>query len=350
MEIDDTFQVTAFAYDERRELHFRIVETLDINGLMRTVPLPFGASGEKVIDLFSRNGINTPLTSVEKNVLLRHIHGQNPKRRVSATAQVGWHKAGHGLVFVLPNRKFGPAAKKFHFVPESPARYAKYRRAGTLSSWQENVAALATGNSLTMFAIMAAFAGPLMHLLNIETGGFQIVADSSTGKSTSLIVGGSVWGGGSASGFVETWLLTANALDLLAAAHCDGFLLLDEAGLASQSKPSDVANLILNAIYRLTSGEEKARFTDVGPRGIWRLLFIGTSELTLDQLAMQAGQPVKPGQRVRFPDIVFDGGKGMGVFEELHSAATPQQFAEMLKDAALHHYGTPGITFLRKFG
>src|SRR5688572_26282095 len=113
MEIDDTFHVAAFAYDKRRELYFRIVKAPDINGTVRTVRLPFGISGERVFDLFSRNGINTPLTSAEKIAVLRRIQSQNPKRRVFATAQVGWHNAGGGLVYVHPNRKFGPAAKKF---------------------------------------------------------------------------------------------------------------------------------------------------------------------------------------------------------------------------------------------
>jgi hypothetical protein len=348
MQMSDKVRVIAFAKDKWREHFFRVLKFTNIDGVECTALLPIRASTDAILDLLGRHGYKTPIVSSSKAALLRDIEGQNPKRVDPATAQIGWHDTDNGCFFVHPSRNFGPTTQKFYFEPESPARFAKYRQAGTLSSWQENVAALATGNSLTMFATMAAFAGPLMRLLNIETGGFQIVADSSTGKSTSLIVGGSVWGGGGASGFVETWLLTANALDLLAAAHCDGFLLLDEAGLASQSKPSDAANLILNAVYRLTSEEEKIRFTDVGPGGTWRLLFIGTSELTLDQLAVQAGQPVKPGQRVRFPDIVFNGGKGMGVFEELHSAATPQQFAEMLKDAALQHYGTPGIAFLKK--
>jgi hypothetical protein len=52
------------------------------------------------------------------------------------------------------------------------------------------------------------------------------------------------------------------------------------------------------------------------------LLLVGTSELTLDQLAVRAGQSLNPGQRVRFPD--------------------------MLKHAAMQHYGTPGIASAEK--
>jgi hypothetical protein len=64
MEIDDTFQVTAFAYDERRDLHFRVLKTPDTDNIMRTVLLPFGTSSEGVFDLLSRYGINTPLRPV----------------------------------------------------------------------------------------------------------------------------------------------------------------------------------------------------------------------------------------------------------------------------------------------
>ena len=61
--------------------------------------------------------------------------------------------------------------------------------------------------------LCAAFAAPLLHHTRSESGGYHFVGPSSTGKSTALIVAGSVWGGGGTGGYVRSWRTTANGLE-----------------------------------------------------------------------------------------------------------------------------------------
>lgn len=103
-----------------------------------------------------------------------------------------------------------------------------FRQAGTLESWQENVARYAVGNSRLVLAISAAFAGPLVGPCSAEGGGLHFKGASSTGKSTALHVAGSVWGGGDSNGYVRSWRATANGLEGVSMGHCDTLLCLDE--------------------------------------------------------------------------------------------------------------------------
>jgi uncharacterized protein (DUF927 family) len=51
-----------------------------------------------------------------------------------------------------------------------------------------------------VLAISAAFAGPLLNLIDAESGGFHLRGASSIGKTTALVLAGSVWGGGGVKG------------------------------------------------------------------------------------------------------------------------------------------------------
>ena len=86
-----------------------------------------------------------------------------------------------------------------------------YTKDGTLEEWKTNVAALCAGNPFLIFAVSAAFAGPLLELCNIPGIGFHFYGDSTSGKTTALVAGSSVWG--SPSGFILSWRSTANGLE-----------------------------------------------------------------------------------------------------------------------------------------
>ncbi len=111
-------------------------------------------------------------------------------------------------------------------------------RAGTLASWQENVARYAVDNSRLVLALSAAFAGPLVGPCSAEGGGIHFRGASSTGKSTALHVAGSVWGGGDATGYVRSWRATANGLEGVALSHCDTLLCLDEMSQPPHGMPA----------------------------------------------------------------------------------------------------------------
>ena len=55
------------------------------------------------------------------------------------------------------------------------------------------------------------------------------------------------------------------------------------------------------------------------------------------------------GQELRLLDIAADGGKGMGVWEDLHGRPGPAQLSDAIKAATTQHYGHAGPAFVARF-
>lgn len=227
---------------------------------------------------------------------------------------------------------------------------AKYRSAETLADWQQQVLPLCTGNSRLMFAILCAFAGPLLEILGIGSFGFQLFGPSSIGKTITLIVAGSVWGcrvGASAhQGFCEKWATTLEGVERFARTHNDGFGIIDDTRLAGTDR--EIGKLIAPFIMRLAEGVAKNRAVAIDAGGDWRLVYFGSSNLSLAEIFAAAGLAFDDAYRVRFPDISGDAGCGLGVFEDIHGFATAAEFAKELHRRATTYFGTAGEYYLER--
>ena len=218
--------------------------------------------------------------------------------------------------------------------------------AGTIEEWREAVAGKRIGNSRLLLAVSAAFAAPLLELLAEEGGGLHLRGASRVGKTTALRVGASVWGGEAGSGagaYIRQWRVTSNAVEAVAAAHSDTLLALDEMGQADGRDIGAVA-------YMLANGTGKGRMD----RGAtlraplrFRTLFLSTGEIGLADKIAEAGGTMKAGQEMRLVDLPADAGAGMGLFQELHGAASAAAFTQALRDATARFYGQAGREFLR---
>jgi putative DNA primase/helicase len=263
---------------------------------------------------------------------------QSPNR-ARAVLQTGWH----GEVFVLPDACFGAAAGDHYLLQSLTAHEHAFRQSGSLEDWHQNVARLAVGNSRLTLAICAAFAGPLLNLVSAESGGFHLRGASSTGKTTALLVGGSVWGGGQ-NGYIRTWRATANGLEGVAASHSDCFLVLDELSQISSKEAGEAAYMLGNNTGKQRSGKDgtarrAARF---------RTLFLSSGEISLaDKVAEDGrGKRLAAGQQVRIIDIPADAGAGLGLFENLHEFETPESLARHLRSTTGKFYGVAAREFL----
>src|SRR5690606_20408175 len=121
--------------------------------------------------------------------------------RARAVERTGWHDG----TFVLPGRTVGDTgAERVLLQTASPIEHA-FRIKGTFEGWRREVAAPAAANSRLVLAISTALAAVLLDPCGAESGGFHLRGPSSTGKSTALVVAGSVWGGGDVVGYVRSW-------------------------------------------------------------------------------------------------------------------------------------------------
>jgi uncharacterized protein (DUF927 family) len=281
-------------------------------------------------------GVKISSNRKQRDLLAQYIQHAKPEVRALCTTKVGWRDQG----FVLPDETLGRLGTERVVFQDGACEHA-LRTAGTLEEWRERVGRLCIGNSRLSFSVSCAFAAPLLRMLGQESGGFHLRGGSSTGKTTSLWVAGSVCGGGP-SGYIRTWRTTSNGLEAVAEMHNDLLLLLDELGQIDAKDAGAVA-------YMLANGQGKVRMNQalgMQRTPTWTTLFLSTGEISLDDQVLAAGGTVHGGQEVRVVEINADAGKGMGLFECIHDHADPARLAKALVDAARRYYGVPIRTFL----
>ena len=264
--------------------------------------------------------------------LADYLSALQPRRKVRAALEVGWH----GRAFVLPDRVHG--AQDIFFQSETPM-VAEFSRRGTLADWQQQVASLAVGNPPLAFVISAAFAAPLLQLAGMEGGGIHLLGISSCGKSTAQQAGVSVWGPPTLK---RSWHGTHNGLEAAAAESNDLPLFLDELG---ECPPREVGRVV----YALGNGTGKARANARGhARTVrrWRTLLISSGEKSLATVLAEAGERATAGQSVRLLSIPVEDFR-WGSFDALHNHPDARHLADHLKAASATHYGTAGEAWLR---
>ena len=270
-----------------------------------------------------------------RNRLTQYIQTRSPGAFATCTDRIGWH----GRHFVLPHETIGDGTERIVFQTEN-AQENTFRVKGTAEEWRQRVAALCVGNTRLAFAVACAFAGPLLRTAGVDSGGFHFRGDSSGGKTTALKVAASVYGGPS---YLQRWRTTDNALEAIAAQHCDGLLILDELAQVDPKTAGECA-------YMLANEQSKARSTRTGtPRArlSWRLLFLSAGELGLADHMAEGMKRMRTGQEVRMADIPADAGQGMGAFENLHDREGGADFARHLVAQASTVYGAPGRAWLQ---
>ena len=266
--------------------------------------------------------------------LPHYLQSEHPKRRIHCALQVGWC----GDSFVLPDAVIGP--KSAGVIFQSGERgHEEHTQAGTLAGWRDGIAAKAVGNPLLMLAVSASFAGPLLQRCNSEGGGFHVVGDSSTGKTTLIEAACATWGG---PGFKRSWRATANGMEGAAAMFNDCLLALDE---ISECDPKEVGAIV----YALGNGRGKQRASRSGnARGVtrWRCFVISSGERTIATTMQEGGHRAKAGQSMRLLDI--PAAQTYGAWDALHGATSPAAFSDAIKRAAAQHHGQAGRAFLEK--
>lgn len=277
-----------------------------------------------------------------RNALHRLLTSADPEGRARCVSTLGWH----GDAYMLPDEVIGKSEGEHYVLQSSTPLAHAFRCGGTLDGWREEIGTPAAGNSRLVMSISMAFAAPLLRPLGMEGGGVHWRGGSSTGKTTTGEVAGSVCGGGR-DGYKVTWRATDNGIESVAAVHNDGLAVLDEIGQVSADALGAIA-------YMLANGQAKRRMTRDGAAratAAWSLLFLSTGEIGLAEKlreSKRSGGRVMAGQQVRVLDLPADAGAVNGVFDHLAGFDSGQALADHLKAAAATHYGHPLRTFLRK--
>ncbi|MCF5893077.1 DUF927 domain-containing protein [Aeromonas veronii] len=329
--ISSPVQVLAETSDEHGRGYGRLLEWQDSAGRTRQWAMPVRSlvprNGEEVFTALLDAGL--PFIELgHKRKLAEYLMACQPERRITCVERTGWH----GNAYVLPQGAIGLDAEG---VILQTAGYAAsdFTERGTLAEWQREVAALAVGNSRLCFALSLAFAAPLLTLVGMEGGGFHLKGESTDGKTTIMKAAASVYG--NPDRYSQTWRATGNAIEGIASRRNDALLCLDELGELDGKEAGQVA-------YMLANGQGKGRSKQDGElreRKAWRLLFLSTGELSLEDHAASAGQRTQAGMEVRTIQIPSDTGHH-GAFEWLYGMEGGRIFADTLKANAERQHGT----------
>lgn len=308
--------------------HVFVIQSADLMG-----------GGKHAIRTIVDQGL-TIMPGCEKHIVNYLLLSCPENMNIWATS-TGWLDS-EANVFVLPNQVIGSIGDGENVVyePELNSKTAQSITAkGTLEEWKENVAVLARNNELLMFGILAALAGCLFRLLGISGAGWNIHGHSSRGKTTWLVTSSSVWGNGidpaldSVNSFTRRWNTTGNALEAIAAAHCDLAICLDELG-------SNASNSLDRDIYTITGGQGKTSLTShraMRYTRTWRGNCLSTGEKSFKTAIQQSGKHFMAGQMLRMVDIHVE-----NVLPNPPEGFSAAEFAVLLKTASANYYGTAG--------
>ena len=329
--------VEAVTFDGSDNNFGRLLRFKNTLGRWREWAMPMdllrGAGDDMRGELLSM-GVEIDPSAKARNLLASYLQAKPPKRRMRCALQVGWCDGS----FVLPDAVIGPKASGVIFQSGERGQ-DEHTTGGTLQAWRADVSARAVGNPLLLLALSASFAGPMLALCNAEGGGVHFVGDSSTGKTTLLEAGCSIWGGPS---YRRSWRATANGMEGAAALFNDCLLALDE---ISECDPREVGAIV----YSLGNGRGKQRAGRSGnARGVtrWRCFVLSSGERSIATAMLEGGHRAKAGQAVRLLDIAA--ARMFGAWDTLHDLPSGTAFSDAIKRASVTHHGHAGRAFLEK--
>lgn len=304
--------------------------------------------------------IKKDLMATKLKLILELVDAPN----VDVIGRTGWVQGENAWAFVRSDMMIGDPAQNGEganstriVIDKSSFGKTKIGVSGDFEKWKSEVAACTIGNSRPTMALAAAFTGPLLRFSpDVETSVLNFYGDTSTGKTTTLRVAGSVWGGDRQSklGYAHTWNSTDKALLGRAADYNETLLCLDEFKLATPN--------VVSSIYDMSSGEERGRMQQSGvmrQSRQFRVPIMSSGELTLSEklhsLRHKSQNQVYGGSTVRFLDVPACPKGGYGIYETLKFGTwldyrefdTGAELSEHLKEQSARHYGHAGVEFIK---
>lgn len=319
----------------------QLVTVTDPAGVTHEIPVyneMLDGPQQKVIAQLAKLGMKVGSDTKARKLLVDLLKLSEPQKRMTSVTQPGWVDDDF-RTFSLSQTTLGEGVV-LPLYEDAGQRRSGIGAEGTLESWRTQLGEKCRGNSMMIVAVSLAFSAPLLKILNMDGGGLHFRGLSSSGKSTLLRLAASVWG---SPALVQQWRATDNGLEALAPSYNDLLLPLDEMGVITPQH--------LNAtIYMLSNGRAKVRMSKdvrLDDAAKWRIALISSGELSVEEHLASANLQTKEGQEVRLIDIEADTRK-FGVFDDIHGASDPGQFAASIQAAASCDFGAVGRCFLEK--
>lgn len=237
---------------------------------------------------------------------LKAIGARKAPKELAYEAQTGWSE--DRKTFVLPEGAIGQSASRVLGVNAgSTAANGKLSKAGTWQSWRSSVGQAVRSSSILMCGACAAFAAPLLSVAGLQSFTICFVGPSRSGKTVTSLVAGSVIGIGKASDFI-TWNITDAHLEQRLPSFNDSVCPIDDLMALRDQRDKDRYLRVQGLAYKLAQGWATGRhgsFT-TGRGGVeasWRTILLTSNEVSIRDLAENAGMERQQGETIRLIDL-----------------------------------------------
>ena len=297
--MSDNIRKVSQLYDERDQTWFDVYEVYGVENKPIQVPVPRETrEPSNIRKLLLRAGGNVPLLEHCRSEII--LASEIAAPIVTRAGQTGWRDDGR--CFVTHSHIEGSSPEGSVLPPKSSIAGAAggIGIRGNLEDWQALIA-VAPHSTAMMVALCAAFAAPLLGLLQIPNFGLVLVAPSRAGKTQAQLVGASVIGFGE-----EEHLPTLNAtpagLMESGLIFNDHMLPINEVGTARGGK-GDVHFVMRDVTYTFMSGRETVRHSSWGGNtaspSSFKVLLLLSSEHSPDDWAARGGETRDDGETAR---------------------------------------------------
>jgi putative DNA primase/helicase len=354
-------KVVAVAEDEATREFIVVIDFRDINGQTRRLELP--KSSLRKIDCLKEAldnaGAQLPTEDRDAHDAIKELSlSANNADRWKYAPTVGWYD-GH-RAFVLPDRIVGRPRGNARLLP--PRRHNNHQqfeltKKGKHKDWARLVAEPARYSSFMVLGICTALTAPLLDFLDFHSFGILLSGSSKTGKSTALVVAGSVIGIAREER-LPNFRTTDAALGELPTAFNDMLMPINELGLF-QGNPKRRYERLRDLAYGFAEGRGTtySKFVprDGSCREKWRSLSFATGEETIDQIAVEAGGTRSMGESIRWIDLLVSHNCTPDIFDRCPKKVSAndrtkwaRQRCKKLRKAAIDNNGVAFERFIRR--
>ena len=313
------FKLVAVADDQGTGEFYAVIEFRDRDGNLRSIHVPIEEMDDRKalksqLKKYGAYFSRSPEANATALAELNQPTNQVP--RWTFARALGWRDGHSAFVSATGTiAKASPGIKLMPPVSLQDCRIAKMGRRGTIAAWSRAIAP-AKYSSRMVFSVCTALAATVLSFAKLNSFIVLLHGPAKGGKSTTLVVAGSV------SGFAReedlpNFRSTDAALGEIPAMFNDSMLPLNELALL-KGRPMERRARLRDLSYGVAEGggtRYSSMVASAPPRTSWRSIVFATGEESSDDLARDVGEIRLAGEAVRCIDLPATRGSNLDVFD-----------------------------------
>ena len=299
---------------------------------------------QSLADFLTQKGITT---SAGDDSIQAIYHDYEKAERIWTVGQIGWVRDAPSLTYMASHATFGDTAFQ---LKKNVSDTEVLSKKGEFQEWLK-VLDLAKCSPILMFSIGIALAALAKGVTKSDDSfGFYIYGKSSIGKTTCLKLAQSVQGIPSNH---NTWDVTKGGIEECCFEHNSSLMVLDELRQIS-SNDRRLCEAVRDASYAISQGKPRKRCRAYAEQmgfstGGWNLIWLGTGEFSLHDMARKENVALYKGQEVRMIEISAGYSKEFGIFKSIPEGETDSgALIAKIDNIIRNNYGLLGRRWIRK--